>query len=61
VLDEGYHLTRGKKVVGAGDQVYGYLQGFDGAIDEWRISRRALAPSEFLKQTIGSGFSIFIR
>ena len=61
VLDEGYHLTRGKKVVGAGDQVYGYLQGFDGAIDEWRISRRALAPSEFLKQTIGPGFSIFIR
>ena len=61
VLDEGYHLTRGKKVVGAGDQLYGYLQGFDGAIDEWRISRRALAPSEFLKQTIGPGFSIFIR
>ena len=61
VLDEGYHLTRGTKVVGAGDQIYGYLQGFDGAIDEWRISRRALAPSEFLKQTNGLGMILSYR
>ena len=60
-LAEGYHMTRGTRVFGAGDQWFGYFQGFDGAIDEWRISRRALSPEEFLQQTIGPGFSIFIR
>ena len=60
-LAEGYHMTRGTRVFGARDQWFGYFQGFDGAIDEWRISRRALSPEEFLQQTIGPGFSIFIR
>ena len=60
-LAEGYHMTRGTRVFGAGDQWFGYFQGFDGAIDEWRISRRALSPEEFLQQKLGKGFSIIVR
>ena len=60
-LAEGARLTRGTGVWGLGDPCMGQWMGIVGAIDDWRISRRALAPSEFLKQTIGPGFSIFIR
>ena len=48
-LNAGYHMTRGKGIVGAGDMAYGYHHGFEGAIDDWRISRRALSPAEFLR------------
>ena len=40
---------------------FNYNFGFAGAIDEIRISRRALAPEEFLKGACPPGLTIFVR
>ena len=52
--------SKGTKFMYAG-MGYNYNYGFCGAIDEVRISRRALAPEEFIKGVKSPGFSLIYR
>ena len=54
-MGEGYHLTRGASMVSPGENnaLYWY-GGISGAVDEFRVTRRALAVDEFLRASEGS-------
>lgn len=53
-MSEGYHLTRGASMVSPGENnaLYWY-GGISGAVDEFRVTRRALAVDEFLRASEG--------
>ena len=40
---------------------FNYNSGIDGRLDEYRFSRRALAPAEFLKAVTGAGLMILLK
>ena len=53
-MSEGYHLTRGASMVSPGENNALYWNGgIIGSIDEFRVTRRALAVNEFLCESDG--------
>ena len=60
---EGDFLTRGTSILmrPSAGAAFNYNSGIDGRLDEYRLSRRALAPDEFLKAVTGEGLTILLR
>lgn len=61
-MSEGYHLTRGASMVAPGENnALNWRGGLSGAVDEFRVTRRALSPKEFLCASSGPGTVLTVR
>ena len=60
---DGHHLARGVEMLAPGEcnTVTMWQGSIKGKVDEFRVTRRALDPSEFLRGSQGFGFSLFVR